>query len=255
MFQAIEGRWGSREVEITEVTLLGRDGEPGVRVPLRRRLAIRLQVARTRQSTISCSASASSTPTASAVTAPTPASKRSRANSFGDVAVTFAIDSLDLVEGTYKLDVAVHTRRRLSLRLSPAALHLSREVTDPDVGIYRPRHQWSFSGGHPLRARREPLSEDRARRFEARAHVARPRSPIAVAARDGKTIVFTNGVFDLLHPGHVRYLQQARELGDALFIGLNADRSVRRNKGDGRPITAETSAPKSLGAARVSMRS
>ena len=55
----------------------------------------------------------------------------------------------------------------------------------------------------------------------------------------GKTIVFTNGVFDLLHPGHVRYLQKARALGDALIVGLNSDRSVRSNKGPGRPMTPE----------------
>jgi D-beta-D-heptose 7-phosphate kinase/D-beta-D-heptose 1-phosphate adenosyltransferase len=52
----------------------------------------------------------------------------------------------------------------------------------------------------------------------------------------GGTIVFTNGVFDLLHPGHVRYLSQARQLGDALIIGINSDRSVRANKGADRPI-------------------
>jgi D-beta-D-heptose 7-phosphate kinase/D-beta-D-heptose 1-phosphate adenosyltransferase len=52
-----------------------------------------------------------------------------------------------------------------------------------------------------------------------------------------KTVVFTNGVFDLLHPGHVRYLRQARALGDALIVGLNSDASVRSNKGEGRPIT------------------
>jgi rfaE bifunctional protein nucleotidyltransferase chain/domain len=54
-----------------------------------------------------------------------------------------------------------------------------------------------------------------------------------------KQIVFTNGVFDLLHPGHVRYLQRARGLGDALIVGVNSDRSVRANKGSGRPITPE----------------
>jgi len=54
-----------------------------------------------------------------------------------------------------------------------------------------------------------------------------------------KTVVFTNGVFDLLHVGHLRYLQQARELGDALIVGLNSDESVRQIKGPGRPITAE----------------
>ena len=56
----------------------------------------------------------------------------------------------------------------------------------------------------------------------------------------GKTVVFTNGVFDLLHVGHLRYLQQAWALGDALIVGLNSDRSVRANKGAGRPITPET---------------
>ena len=56
---------------------------------------------------------------------------------------------------------------------------------------------------------------------------------------EGRTVVFTNGVFDLLHPGHVRYLKRARALGDALIVGLNADDSVRRNKGPERPITPE----------------
>ena len=56
---------------------------------------------------------------------------------------------------------------------------------------------------------------------------------------DGKKVVFTNGVFDLLHPGHVRYLQHARELGDALIVGINSDRSVRVVKGADRPITPE----------------
>ena len=55
----------------------------------------------------------------------------------------------------------------------------------------------------------------------------------------GKTVAFTNGVFDLLHPGHVRYLQRARGLGDALIVGVNSDRSVRANKGPTRPITPE----------------
>ena len=55
----------------------------------------------------------------------------------------------------------------------------------------------------------------------------------------GKRVVFTNGVFDLLHPGHVRYLQAARDQGDALVVGVNSDRSVRANKGPSRPIVPE----------------
>jgi rfaE bifunctional protein nucleotidyltransferase chain/domain len=55
----------------------------------------------------------------------------------------------------------------------------------------------------------------------------------------GRRIVFTNGCFDLLHAGHVRYLQQARGLGDALVVGLNSDRSVRELKGEGRPLNPQ----------------
>jgi rfaE bifunctional protein nucleotidyltransferase chain/domain len=59
-----------------------------------------------------------------------------------------------------------------------------------------------------------------------------------VHARGG-TVVFTNGVFDLLHPGHVRYLRDARALGDVLVVAVNSDRSVRANKGPSRPINPE----------------
>ena len=62
---------------------------------------------------------------------------------------------------------------------------------------------------------------------------------VAKLRATGQLVVFTNGVFDLLHPGHVRYLQQARRLGDALIVGVNSDRSARANKGAGRPITPE----------------
>jgi D-beta-D-heptose 7-phosphate kinase/D-beta-D-heptose 1-phosphate adenosyltransferase len=57
---------------------------------------------------------------------------------------------------------------------------------------------------------------------------------------EGRVIVFTNGVFDLLHPGHVRYLTQARQHGDALIVAINSDASVRRlSKGPGRPVNPE----------------
>ncbi|MBP5200383.1 MAG: D-glycero-beta-D-manno-heptose 1-phosphate adenylyltransferase [Schwartzia sp.] len=60
----------------------------------------------------------------------------------------------------------------------------------------------------------------------------------AVRAK-GETVVFTNGCFDVLHAGHVRYLKQAREKGDFLVVGLNSDASVRRLKGEGRPVNTE----------------
>jgi D-beta-D-heptose 7-phosphate kinase/D-beta-D-heptose 1-phosphate adenosyltransferase len=81
---------------------------------------------------------------------------------------------------------------------------------------------WSLEPGA-----RSPLGLD-----AALALVARVRA-------GGGTVVFTNGVFDLVHPGHVRYLQAARRLGDALVVGVNSDRSVRANKGPSRPLNAE----------------
>jgi rfaE bifunctional protein nucleotidyltransferase chain/domain len=57
--------------------------------------------------------------------------------------------------------------------------------------------------------------------------------------RNGKRVVFTNGCFDLLHPGHIRSLETARALGDALVVGLNSDESVKTLKGPGRPVIPE----------------
>ena len=66
----------------------------------------------------------------------------------------------------------------------------------------------------------------------------------------GKTLVFTNGVFDLLHVGHIRYLAEARALGDVLLVAINSDRTVRRLKGEGRPITNESERAEILAALR-----
>ena len=62
---------------------------------------------------------------------------------------------------------------------------------------------------------------------------------VAHARERGRRVVFTNGVFDLLHPGHVRYLRTARALGDVLIVAVNSDRSVRANKGPARPVMPE----------------
>jgi D-beta-D-heptose 7-phosphate kinase/D-beta-D-heptose 1-phosphate adenosyltransferase len=66
----------------------------------------------------------------------------------------------------------------------------------------------------------------------------------------GKSLVFTNGVFDLLHVGHVRYLAEARALGDVLLVAINSDRTVRQLKGEGRPITNENERAEILAALR-----
>jgi len=66
----------------------------------------------------------------------------------------------------------------------------------------------------------------------------------------GKRLVFTNGVFDLLHVGHVRYLAQAQELGDALLVAINSDRAVRELKGPDRPIFDQAERAEILAALR-----
>jgi rfaE bifunctional protein nucleotidyltransferase chain/domain len=66
----------------------------------------------------------------------------------------------------------------------------------------------------------------------------------------GQTLVFTNGVFDLLHVGHVRYLAEASALGDLLLVAINSDRTVRELKGEGRPITNENERAEILAALR-----
>jgi rfaE bifunctional protein nucleotidyltransferase chain/domain len=79
-------------------------------------------------------------------------------------------------------------------------------------------------------------------REEAVASVERARA-------QGKRIVFTNGVFDILHPGHVRYLRDARALGDMLIVGINSDRSVRAlAKAPNRPVNGEAERAEVLGA-------
>ena len=67
----------------------------------------------------------------------------------------------------------------------------------------------------------------------------------------GKTLVFTNGHFDLLHVGHLDYLEKARALGDALFVGINGDPSTERLKGEGRPIVPAAERARLLAALRV----
>lgn len=73
-------------------------------------------------------------------------------------------------------------------------------------------------------------------RFYSRAELVEQR---AAWKRDGKIVVFTNGCYDLLHPGHIRLLEEARSMGDLLILALNSDASVRRMKGPSRPFQSE----------------
>src|SRR5437016_13004533 len=86
---------------------------------------------------------------------------------------------------------------------------------------------WFFSGPHG-----DPLNSAVLTLEEAILRFGREK-------RNGRRVVFTNGCFDLLHPGHIRSLELAREMGDVLIVGLNSDASVRQLKGAGRPIISE----------------
>ena len=72
-----------------------------------------------------------------------------------------------------------------------------------------------------------------------------------VLRKGGKKVVFTNGCFDILHAGHVTYLEKARSFGDCLVLGLNTDASVRANKGPSRPLNSEQDRAKVVGALRA----
>ncbi|TDJ05895.1 MAG: D-glycero-beta-D-manno-heptose 1-phosphate adenylyltransferase [Deltaproteobacteria bacterium] len=74
---------------------------------------------------------------------------------------------------------------------------------------------------------------------------------IFLKSHEGKKIVFTNGCFDILHPGHIAYLTAARDLGDLLLIGLNSDNSVKKIKGPDRPVNSENNRKLMLEALRA----
>src|ERR687883_2087908 len=74
---------------------------------------------------------------------------------------------------------------------------------------------------------------------------------VAIARKGGARVVFANGCFDLLHVGHVRYLEAARGLGDLLVVGVNSDEQVRRLKGEGRPFVPERERAEVIAALRA----
>jgi ABC-type polysaccharide/polyol phosphate transport system ATPase subunit len=147
MFRATEGRWGSREVEITDVTLVGSDGQAGhvfhsgdamdVRIRMRAPLPIDdfvVGIGIFNAEGVCCYGTNTSI-------AELVAERLS-----GDAEATFAIASLDLVEGTYKLDVAVHKLDGYPYDYHRLLYTFRVKLRAKDVGIYRPRHEWRFSG-------------------------------------------------------------------------------------------------------------
>jgi ABC-type polysaccharide/polyol phosphate transport system ATPase subunit len=151
MFRATEGRWGSREVEITDVVLAGADGERGhvfhsgealnIRIRMRAPLAIDdvvIGIGIFNAEGVCCYGTNTSI------------EELKFTQVFGDAEAVFTIESVDLVEGTYKLDVAVHKLDGYPYDYHRLLYTFRVKSRTKDVGIYRPRHTWSFSDGITL---------------------------------------------------------------------------------------------------------
>ena len=250
MFQATEGRWGSREVEITDVAFLDATGRPsfvfhsgdpmshpaeGPRHAADRRLRVRRRPVQRRRRVLLRHEHVSRGDESGAACAATREA-------------TFAIDSLDLVEGTYKVDVAVHKRDGYPYDYHRLLYTFRVKSRVHDVGIYRPRHTLAVSPDD--RAFQEPEDDDR----DDAAAMRRSRSSQRSAGAPGRpsssptasSICCTSATFATCN--------RRAALGDALIVGVNSDRSVRANKGPDRPITPEDERVRTARGARLRRR-
>jgi ABC-type polysaccharide/polyol phosphate transport system ATPase subunit len=146
MFQATEGRWGSREVEIVDVKLLDRAGQPSFVFHSGDPVAVHLKV-RVGQPAddFGFGIGLFNADGVCCYGTNTFLEELIPERLAGEAEVTFSIDSLDLVEGTYKLDVAVHKRDGYPYDYHRLLYTFRVKSRTPDVGIYRPRHEWTFS--------------------------------------------------------------------------------------------------------------
>ena len=146
MFQATEGRWGSREVEITDVTLVGEDGQPGHIFQSGERLEVRLKVRAAEPTRDFVFGIGLFTAEAVLIHGTNTGLEEYQPDELaGEGEVRFLIDRLDLVEGTYKLDVAVHKADGYPYDYHRLLYSFRVKSHTKDVGIYRPAHRWSFS--------------------------------------------------------------------------------------------------------------
>jgi len=152
MFRATEGRWGSREVEITDVAFLGEDGEPGHVFHSGERVAVRLNVRANRPvDDFVFGFGLFSADGVCCYGTNTDIENYVSERFAGEGIVWFTIDSLDLTEGTYRVDVAVHKRDGVPYDYHRLLYTFRVKSTTKDVGLYRPRHRWSFSQGMRIR--------------------------------------------------------------------------------------------------------
>jgi len=164
----------------------------------------------------------------------------------GEGEVRLVLRDLRLVEGTYLVDVAAHRRDGTPYDYLRGLHSFRVKSRVKDVGVYRPPHEWSFAGGLELEPPR-PRAELDLHESEGAATPLPALLEERVAWRKaGRTVVVTNGCFDLLHPGHVALFEAARAQGDVLVVALNSDRSVREIKGPARPVVPESERAETL---------
>ena len=145
-FKAAEGRWGSRDVEITGVRLLGQDGQPGHVFHSGEAVTIELAVAAGRPVTdFAFGIGIFSADGVCCYGTNTDVADLKSVELSGSGTARFVIESLDLVEGTYKLDVAVHKRDGFAYDYHRQLYTFRVKSRTRDAGIYRPRHRWEFS--------------------------------------------------------------------------------------------------------------
>jgi ABC-type polysaccharide/polyol phosphate transport system ATPase subunit len=148
MFQATEGRWGSREVEITDVVLVGEDGQPGHIFESGERVEIRLKVRAVKPTRDFVFGIGLFTAEAVLIHGTNTGLEEYQPDELaGEGEARIVIDRLDLVEGTYKLDVAVHKLDGYPYDYHRLLYSFRVKSYTKDVGIYRPAHRWSFSPG------------------------------------------------------------------------------------------------------------
>ncbi len=239
MNTAGKGRWGSREAEITSVAIRRRRRHGRARLPVRRGDGHRPDSPRpapaagfrVRRRDLHCRRRLL---LRDQHTDRGRGTRRAGGNGGGGIQHRFARSRRgDVPSGCGRAPCG-----RRALRLPPAPAFVSRDVRRQGrrdcppaapLVVWRRRPHRRPAGGASAFMKSRAAAGDLA---SAQELVARTREA-------GGAVVFTNGVFDLVHPGHIRYLQAARRLGDALVVGVNSDRSVRAIKGPARPVNPE----------------